>query len=96
MLFTADELHPYLVSAFDHFATNLDEPFDFVKFSFTNSPIPMDFAGSIVKLAVTATNSRRNVSVYDIFEELSYMVASSIMLDAARHRKIGMPPHVRL
>jgi hypothetical protein len=97
MLFTADELHPYLVSAFDHFATNLDDPFDFVKFSFTNSPIPMDFAGSIVKLAVMATASRRrNILVTDIFEELSYMVASSIMLDTARHRKIGMSWHVRL
>jgi hypothetical protein len=97
MLFTADELHPYLVSAFDHFATNLDDPFDFVKFSCTNSPIPMDFAGSIVKLAVMATTSSHpSLSVSDIFEELSYMVASSIMLDTARHRKIGMSWNVRL
>ena len=91
MLFTADELHPYLVSAFDHFATNLDEPFDFVHFSFTNSPIPLDFAGSIVKLAIKAMDLQRNkVSMTNIFQELSYIVASCIMLDTARHRKIGI------
>jgi hypothetical protein len=91
MLFTADELHPYLVSAFDHFATNLDEPFDFVQFSFTNSPIPLDFAGSIVKLAIKAMKFQRSrVSMTEIFRELSYIIASCIMLDTARHRKIGM------
>jgi hypothetical protein len=91
MLFTADELHPYLVSAFDHFATNLDEAFDFVQFSFTNSPIPLDFAGSIVKLAIKAMNFLCDrVSMTDIFREMSYIIASCIMLDTARHRKIGM------
>ena len=91
MLFTADELHPYLVSAFDHFATTLHEPFDFVRFSFTNSPIPLDFAGSIVQLAIKAMNVQSSRgSMTDNFRELSYMIASCIMLDTARHRKIGM------
>lgn len=91
MLFTADELHPYLVSAFDHFATNLDEPFDFVQFSFTNSPIPFDFGGSILKLAIKAMERQDNrVPMTDTFRELSYIIASCIMLDTARNRKIGM------
>lgn len=89
MLFTADELHPYLVSAFDHFATNLDEPFDFVQFSFMNSPIPQDFAGSIVKLAMAMNVRKKHASMINIFQELSFIVASCIMLDAARNRKIG-------
>ena len=94
MLFTANELHPYLVSAFDHFATSIDDPFDFVQFSFTNSPIPLDFAGNIVKLAIKVMNFQpHSASMASIFQELSYIIASCIMLDAARHRKIGTSPN---
>ena len=34
------------------FACDLDNPFDFVQASFTNSPIPQDFGGNILKLAI--------------------------------------------
>ena len=90
MLLDAEELQPYLQFAFDHFACNLDTPFDFVQASFTNSPIPLDFGGNILKLAINLMESLENqIDGPTIFTELSTMVASCIMLDSARHKIRG-------
>ena len=91
MLLDAEELQAYLQYAFDHFACNLDRPFDFVQASFTNSPIPLDFGGNILKLAINLMDSLENqIDGPTIFAELSTMVASCIMLDSARHRIRGI------
>ena len=89
MLLDADELQPYLQVAFDHFACNLDTAFDFVQASFANSPIPSDFGGNILKLAISFMEAFPDVDGPAIFKELSTMVASCIMLDSARHRIRG-------
>lgn len=90
MLLDAEELQPYLQYAFDHFACDLDTPFDFVRASFTNSPIPLDFGGNILKLAINLMEVWENeVDGRILFTELSYMVASCIMLDSARHKIRG-------
>ncbi|SMQ51120.1 unnamed protein product [Zymoseptoria tritici ST99CH_3D7] len=92
MLLNADELEPYLQVAFDHFAKNLDEPFDFVQAAFTNSPIPNDFGGNILKLAIQVMNSWAELQRGPfIFEELSFVIASCIMLNLARNRYLGRP-----
>ncbi|KAH0559390.1 hypothetical protein GP486_004094 [Trichoglossum hirsutum] len=91
-LLSADELHPYLQSSFDHFATNLDEPFDFIQSSFMNSPITATFGDSIVELAAKSIVDEE-LKGPDIFRELGFMVASCIMLDSARnliHGKIEL------
>lgn len=86
MLLNADELQPYLQYAFDHFACDLDSPFDFVQASFVNSPIPSDFGGNILKLAINMMEVWKNeLPGAALFRELSYIVASCIMLDSARH-----------
>jgi hypothetical protein len=86
MLIDANELQPYLQAAFDHFACDLDTPFDFVQAAFINSPIPLDFGGNILKLAINLMDAWQNIADGPIiFTELSYMVASCIMLDSARH-----------
>lgn len=91
MLLDAEELQSYLHFAFDHFAVTLDSPFDFVQASFSNSPIPLDFGGNILKLAINLMEVWRDqVSAQCIFEELSYMVASCIMFDSARHKNKGI------
>ena len=93
MLLDADELQPYLQTAFDHFACDLDSPFDFVQASFTNSPIPLDFGGNILKLAISLMNVWENTADgQTIFTELTYMVASCIMLDSARSKIRGQSP----
>ena len=90
MLLDADELQPYLQYAFDHFSSDLDMPFDFVKASILKNPIPRDFGGNILQLAINIMNVWENkLDGVAIFEELSPMVASCIMLDAARHRTKG-------
>lgn len=90
MLLDADEFQPYLQTAFDHFAMDLNTPFDFVQASFSNSPIPNDFGGNILKLAIQVMECWKDLARGPtIFEELSYLVASCIMLDAARHKIRG-------
>ena len=90
MLLGADELQPYLQDAFDHFANTLDVPFDFVKASFLHNPIPADFGGNILTLAIKLMQAFENkLDAVGIFKELSPMVASCIMLDSARHKTIG-------
>ncbi|KAF7536915.1 hypothetical protein G7054_g4138 [Neopestalotiopsis clavispora] len=88
MLLDVDDLQAYLQEAFNHYCSTLESPFDFVQASFRNSPIPQDFGGNILKLALSMVELWENepkVTGERIFSELSYMVASCIMLDSARH-----------
>ena len=89
MLSMSEDLQLYLQFAFDHFAQNLDIPFDFVKVALQINPIPADFSGNIVKLAVAIRDCQDSWKVAEIFEHLSLMVASCIMLDIHRHRRLG-------
>lgn len=90
MLLHSEELQPYLQYAFDHFAGTLTTPFDFVQASFMSSPIPSDFGGTILKLAINVMSLWQNQAFGEtIFEELSFMVASCIMLDSVRSKLRG-------
>jgi hypothetical protein len=91
MLLDAEELQSYLTYAFNHFASTLSTPFDFVQASFSNSPVPLSFGGNILKLAICLMEVWKDkVSANTLFQELSYMVASCIMLDAAKQKNKGM------
>ena len=89
MLSNSEDLQLYLQLAFDHFSLNLDEPFDFVKVALKVNPIPSDFGGNILKLAVAIKDQHPSWNVAQIFEHLSLMVASCIMLDIYRQRRLG-------
>jgi energy-coupling factor transporter ATP-binding protein EcfA2 len=90
MLLDSDDLQPYLQHAFDHFCRDLVFPFDFVQASFAHNPIPSDFGGNILKLAINVMEVWKDkLDGPKIFKELSYVVASCIMLDSARHRTLG-------
>jgi hypothetical protein len=91
MLLNAMELQSYLHCAFDHFALTLDEAFDFVQASFLNNPIPMDFGGNILRLAIKMVNQHghRRPDPRYIFGRLSALIASCIMLDSVRHEIRG-------
>ncbi|KAF2756983.1 hypothetical protein EJ05DRAFT_49848 [Pseudovirgaria hyperparasitica] len=90
MLFDVEELESFLQDAFNHYSTTLNSPFDFVQASFRNSPIPPDFGGNILKLAVTLMEMTCNkLSGPQILHELSYMIASCIMIDSSRHGNKG-------
>ncbi|KAI1124855.1 hypothetical protein F5Y10DRAFT_284739 [Nemania abortiva] len=92
MLLDVEDLNDYLQEAFNHYSNTLESPFDFVQASSRNSPIPPDFGGNILKLALdmmTILKPERHIDARRIFYELSYMVASCIMLDSARHNNKG-------
>ena len=90
MLLNAEELQSYLQCAFDHFARTLDVAFDFVQASFFNNPIPLDFGGNILKLAINMMGQKEHTSGRSIFDKLGNMVASCIMLDSVRYNIKGM------
>jgi len=52
MLSSDEKLQVCLQSTLDHFSQNLNSPFDFVKEAVKNNPIPRDFGGNILKLAI--------------------------------------------
>lgn len=90
MLTNADELNVYLQSGFDHFTTHLDVPFNFMRISLLRNPIPNDFGGHILQLCTTISSQQPNHQhgrISWIFEKLSVMLASCVLLDCARFRK---------
>lgn len=93
MMFNADELDGYLQSAYDHFTTNLTDPFNFIDASLRNNPLPETFGDHIKQLAVailevdSIQSKRKPMAGEQIFSLLSAMVASCIMLDATMFRK---------
>lgn len=90
MLSNSDDLHIYLQSAFEHFSHSLDAPFNFVEVALKNNPIPLDFRGNILKLAIAIRDHPTHfLTGPQIFDELSEMVASCVMLDLVRHRLMG-------
>ena len=89
MLSNSDDLQLYLQLAFEHFSQALDTPFNFIEVSLKINPIPSDFSGNILKLAVAMKDHQPTFTVAAIFDCLSLMVASCIMLDIHRHRRLG-------
>ncbi|KAE9366741.1 FabD/lysophospholipase-like protein [Stipitochalara longipes BDJ] len=89
MLLDAEQLQSYLEDAFDLYSQSLDIPFDFVQASFLHNPIPFDFGGNILKLAIAMTKAEKIPDAHAIFSKLGNIVASCIMLDAVRHKVPG-------
>lgn len=87
MLLNSDELGMFLQSAFDHFSQDLENPFNFIEVSLRNNPIPKDFGGNVLQLAIAVQQADRNTYGEWIFGRLSYVVASSVLLDCVRNRK---------
>jgi hypothetical protein len=89
MLSNGDDLQMYLQAAFDHFAQDLDTPFNFVEVALRSNPIPLNFSGNILKLAIAIRDHPAKPLPPVIFKLLAPMVASCIMLDIHRHRRLG-------
>lgn len=90
MLIGADEIGTYLQSGFDHFTTHLDVPFNFMQTSLQRNPIPSDFGGHILQLCITLNSRFMPYEVKTVrwmFEEMSVMLASCVLLDCVRFRK---------
>lgn len=90
LLTNAEEFNLYLQSGFDHFASHIDVPFNFMQVSLMRNPIPKDFGGHILQLCRTLNfriPSRDPAMIRWMFEKLSVILASCVLLDCARFRK---------
>lgn len=90
MLLDEDSLQHCLQHAFDYYSRMLETPFDFVQASFLYNRIPANFGGSILKLALALKDQQTQPDARAIFERLSHLIASCILLDAARHKILGL------
>jgi len=96
-----DMLNEYLQAGFDHFATNFNVPFDFKQVALRNRPIPIDLGDHVVNLAKTLQKSDPDKSGPAIFQKISTMLISCILLDIVRQKRQGKPlvnkiPHMGL
>ena len=89
MLASSDDLQLYLRFAFSHFARYEKEPLDFIELALKIHPISVDFGGNVLKVAIAIKESNRQFTIGDIFQRLSILVSSCIMLDIHRHRRLG-------
>jgi hypothetical protein len=84
MLSSSDELDMYIQAGFEHFSKGpLDKPFNFVEVAIRNNPIPQDFSGHILQLAILmipqfTSNGRDGKG---LLNKLIEMVASCIVLN---------------
>jgi hypothetical protein len=96
MLSNTDELNSYLQAGFDHFTTEEDEPFNFVKVALKNNPIPRDLGDHILGLAAEVREVTGDRDGPKLFNKLSYMVASCIFIDCIRQRRPGRNQYLSL
>ena len=89
MLSNADELNTYLQAGFDHFTTKEDEAFNFIEVALKNNPIPRDFGDHILGMAARIRLITGVRDGPELFQKLSYMVASCIFIDSIRQRRPG-------
>ncbi|KAI9789319.1 MAG: hypothetical protein M1816_006208 [Peltula sp. TS41687] len=83
-----DTLQEYLQAGFDHFAANIDQPFDFKGVSLRIRVIAQDFGDHIINLASTVQEHSR-IRGKVLFRGLVSLVTSCILLDYVRHNLPG-------
>lgn len=85
-----DALQEYLQASFDHFATNIEQPFDFKSVSLRTRAIAQDFGDHIINLASTVQENT-TAKGKTLFKGLVSLVASCILLDYVRNNLPGRP-----
>jgi hypothetical protein len=90
MLADVDEFGLYLSMAFDHFSESLDTPFDYMEASLKHQPPPETLSENILTFARMVA-SKRNLwgKIEPLFNEITSMVASCLILDSTRKQRIG-------
>ncbi|ORY59725.1 uncharacterized protein BCR38DRAFT_445344 [Pseudomassariella vexata] len=93
MLANTEKLQFYLQAAYDHFAKDLDTPFDFVKEALRHSPVSRNFEGNTLNLALSIKEKSSNIDLRgnaeQIFRAIGPMIASYVMFDAVRQNLLG-------
>jgi hypothetical protein len=87
MLFSSQELQQYLRVSFEHFCTNMEMPFNFLKAAERINPVAATYEDHIVHAATFFMKRISQVSGEELFNRyLAPLVASSILLNAVRRR----------
>jgi hypothetical protein len=89
LLLNAFDFQIFFQHALDHFCRDLDSPFDFVLASFSKSRLSSTFSQNILAVAASMIGLSAKPKASVIFERLSDLIASCIMLDAVRHNLRG-------
>ncbi|GIZ36674.1 hypothetical protein CKM354_000014300 [Cercospora kikuchii] len=93
-LLNDEDLNMYLQAAFDHFASmDWDLPFNFVKVSLLNNPLPEDFTGHILQLPRALQRHFPDQGGVWLFEHLAKIVSSYIFFDCIKHRQGSIEDH---
>jgi hypothetical protein len=87
MLCTSSELGMFIQAAFDHFSQTLARPFDFIETSLRIHPIPRHIGGNMLQLAIEM--QAKLSKPIRIFEQMSKLIASCILLDCVRTGRKG-------
>ncbi|KAM3087081.1 hypothetical protein ACMFMG_001191 [Clarireedia jacksonii] len=92
MLPDVDQFQLYLSLAFDHFSNSLDTPFDYVKASLQHRPPPENLADNVLLFAVLfGEQCHLDGKITKLFNKITNLVASCIMLDSIRKQRLGQP-----
>ncbi|OCK95341.1 uncharacterized protein K441DRAFT_556486, partial [Cenococcum geophilum 1.58] len=75
-LFSVTHFAAFLASAYEHFSQKIDEPFDFIKASRVDNPVPRDLDEHLTNLLKHVRNSG------DLIEFAAPTIASSLLLDS--------------
>lgn len=79
-LWDAEQLAVYFADAFEHFTNDLEKPFDFLKSSRKNNPIPKGFSQHISNLMRLMSDKARDQSETD--RRIAALVASYISVES--------------
>lgn len=88
MISTSRELGMFMQAGYAHFSQTLDVPFDFIQVSLTINPLPKNMGGNILQLAIEILRVKDCHPDW-IFQQLSKLVASCILLDCIRTGRKG-------
>jgi hypothetical protein len=88
----SEVLELFFQEAFDHFSTSLRRPCNFVEASLQTNPISKDIGGNFLQLAIDMQNKSRKMRGASIFEPLSEVVASCLLLHCLRYHAQGRFP----
>ena len=93
MLLDWNDLGIYLGYAFNHYGQNVVSPFDFLKTAFIQNPVRSTFHTHIL-LAVLHLMAFMGATKFDVFNRITPLVASSILLDVHRKKLLIMGTYI--
>lgn len=91
MLADVDDFGMYVSLAFDRFAESLDEPFDYMQASLKSQPPPRSMGDHVYGFSklVHRRSGKPKPHAAQLFDKLTPMIASCLMLEAARKQRLG-------